>query len=175
MTSIHTRIAQPSDIPAIAKVHVDAWRTTYRDILPADFLAALSYERRQLTWQQALSPESSSIVYVVETELGEIVGFASGGPAREDDPTYPGEIYAIYLLEHAQRQGIGKKFFTTLATHLAQQGMPGFMLWVAAENPARNFYVAMGGKVIKEKNESIGGVTIVEIGYGWDNSVYPEM
>ena len=49
--------------------------------------------------------------------------------------------------------------------------MPGFMLWVAAENPARNFYEAMGGKVIKEKNESIGGVTIVEIGYGWDNSV----
>jgi len=49
--------------------------------------------------------------------------------------------------------------------------MPGFMLWVAAENPACNFYEAMGGKVIKEKNESIGGVTIVEIGYGWDNSV----
>ena len=39
--------ASPEDAYAIAKVHVDSWREAYRTILPADYLAALSVEKRQ--------------------------------------------------------------------------------------------------------------------------------
>ena len=41
------REASPTDAAAIARVHVDSWRTTYAGIVPADYLANLSYTRRE--------------------------------------------------------------------------------------------------------------------------------
>ncbi|NJK75848.1 MAG: GNAT family N-acetyltransferase, partial [Microcoleus sp. SU_5_6] len=38
------RAATIDDTPAIARVNADTWRTAYRNIIPADFLANLSYE-----------------------------------------------------------------------------------------------------------------------------------
>ncbi len=35
------------DAAAIAHVHIDAWRTTYRSLMPDDVLDNLSFERRQ--------------------------------------------------------------------------------------------------------------------------------
>ncbi len=47
--------ASYDDAPAIARVHVDTWRTTYRGIVPEDYLATLSYEKRESRWAQMLS------------------------------------------------------------------------------------------------------------------------
>lgn len=40
------REATNIDVPAIAKVQVDSWRTTYKGILSEDVLKNLSYEKR---------------------------------------------------------------------------------------------------------------------------------
>jgi hypothetical protein len=61
------RAAQPTDAAAIAKVHVDSWRTTYKGIVPDDFLAALSYEQHTHMWRPILSRSPpTSFVYVAE-------------------------------------------------------------------------------------------------------------
>jgi hypothetical protein len=41
------------------------------------------------------------------------------------------------------------------------------ILWVFADNPARRFYEALGGKMIKESQFEIAGVTRYEVAYGW--------
>ena len=89
-----------TDIPAIARVHVDTWWTTYQGIVPDEYLAKLSYEDRENRWQQILNqdPENGNFTYVAEQASKEIVGFASGGPERENDPIYKGELTAIYIL-----------------------------------------------------------------------------
>ena len=38
------RTATVDDASGMARVHVDTWRTAYRDILPASVLSTLSYE-----------------------------------------------------------------------------------------------------------------------------------
>ena len=44
---VTVREAVPADARAIARVHVDSWRTTYRDIVPDSVLSQLSYEERE--------------------------------------------------------------------------------------------------------------------------------
>ncbi len=39
------------DIKDIAKVHVDSWRTTYRGIVPADYLNSLNYKEFEDKWK----------------------------------------------------------------------------------------------------------------------------
>jgi GNAT superfamily N-acetyltransferase len=165
---VHIRPANVNDAAAIAEVHVESWRTTYKGIVPDDFLARLSYEQREQLWRQVLTdPGSPSFVYVAEDDRGKVVGFASGGAERSGDTGYTGELYALYLLAQYQRQRIGRQLVITLVDRLMQEGMTALLLWVLAENPSRKFYERLGGQLVYEKTVTIGGVPLIEVAYGW--------
>jgi GNAT superfamily N-acetyltransferase len=162
------RTATVADAAAIANVHVDSWRTTYNGIVPDDFLAKLSYEGRQRFWRDILSePASRTLVYVAEGTSGHVIGFASGGPERSGDTVYTGELYAIYLLDRWQRQGIGRQLTVAVVERLIQAGLASLLIWVLAENRSRRFYEALGGQQVYEKPVTIGGAPLVEVAYGW--------
>src|SRR5437879_13119833 len=64
--TVRIREADCADAPAVSRVHVDSWRTTYRGIVPDDYLARLSYERRTNIWMRILSdPESREFHYTL--------------------------------------------------------------------------------------------------------------
>ena len=165
---MHIRQATMADVAAIARVHVESWRTTYKGLLPDDYLANLTYEQREPLWREILSkPVGHSLVYVAEDNAGNIVGFASGGPERSGDPVYTGEVYAIYLLESWQGQGIGRQLTITLVRQLIQRGFTSLLIWVLADNPSRRFYEALGGQPVRERLEMTGGVELMDVAYGW--------
>lgn len=159
------REATLEDASAIARVHVDSWRTTYQGIIPDSFLAGLSYERSEVMWQDILS-KHTDFTYVAEEE-GILVGFANGGREREGNMDYTGEIFAIYLLKEFQRKGIGRALVAALASRLIQAGMRSTLVWVLEKNPARRFYEALEGKLVSQKVMNIGGVDMVVVSYGW--------
>ena len=130
-----------NDIPAIAKVHVDTWRTTYRGIVPDEHLANLSYERRASGWDEILNhaPENGYFTYVAEDESGEIIGFVSGGEERTGDPVYKGELMAIYILQNQQGKGIGRCLVQAVAKKLHLSGINSMLVWVLVDNPACQF------------------------------------
>lgn len=160
------REARIEDATGIAKVHVDSWRTTYAGIVPGEYLANLSYERRERQWMSDLSnTENGAVTYVAEDHSGQIAGFVCGGPERSADPVYHGELYAIYILK--DYQGLGRRLTQTLARRLMQEGMQSLLLWVLADNPACKFYEALGGQRVKTSQIEIGGSMLDEVAYGW--------
>ncbi|MEM9502905.1 MAG: GNAT family N-acetyltransferase, partial [Cyanobacteria bacterium P01_E01_bin.43] len=62
------RAATLDDIPAIARVHVHAWQTTYRGIFPAKVLQTLTYQKRENSWRRffAEAPGADQFTYVAE-------------------------------------------------------------------------------------------------------------
>jgi hypothetical protein len=48
------RLANRADAPALAGVHVAAWRESYRDLIPESVLATLSTDDRLSTWRAIL-------------------------------------------------------------------------------------------------------------------------
>jgi len=170
--AFHIRPAQPDDVRAIARVHVESWRTTYTGIMPDEALANLTVEDREQMWSASLSRihagASSSCLFVAE-ENDQIVGFACGGRERGDHPVYKGELYAIYLLKAYQRQGIGRALAQAVVHRLLDDGYSTMLIWVAAQNPACRFYEALGGHPVAFKTEEFGGRPIEEIAYGYDD------
>lgn len=166
---IRIRQANPEDSGAIARVHVDTWRTTYAGILPAEFLAGLEYANSEAVWSAAMAAESPGAgLLVAETAAGEVVGFASCAPEREGDPVYRGEIFAIYVLQEHQRHGAGRRLFCATARRLHEAGFDAFLLWVLKDNvPARRFYESLGGTYLAEKSITIGSTELIEVSYGW--------
>lgn len=166
------REATHNDVPAIAKVHVDTWRTTYRGIVPDEHLANLSYEQRANVWYQILNqaPEDGNFTYVAEDEVGEVVGFSNGGMERTGDPVYKGELVAIYILQNHQGKGIGRHLTRVVAERLHLSGINSMLVWVLADNSACQFYAALGGKLVHEKELEIAGKSLIEVAYGWKDT-----
>jgi GNAT superfamily N-acetyltransferase len=165
------RQAYPFDAPSIAAVSIESWRTTYDGIIPADFLARLSRSGREAAYEDRLSfitGPTSEFAYVAEDE-DRIVGFAYAGPRRTRRVGYLGEIYALYVLEEYQRQGIGQRLVSAVANHFLSHGLDSLIIWVLIYNPACAFYEALGGSIVAQSSIDIGTTTLLKIAYGWED------
>ncbi|WP_100404348.1 GNAT family N-acetyltransferase [Bacillus solitudinis] len=155
------------DIPSIAKVHVDSWRTTYRGIVSSDFIENLTYEWSE-KHQLIVFSNKDMFIYVVEDKEGNIVGFASGGPERNNNSLFKGELHAIYLLTEYQGLGLGRKLVTSVANQLRVNGFNSLLVLVLENNTsAREFYKSLGGKEVGKGGLELKGRMYKDIAYGW--------
>lgn len=161
------RQAQVNDAPAIARIHVDTWRTTYTGLIAEEYLAKLSYERGRTQWIENLTDQKEKRTFVAENQAGQIVGFATCGPIRGTIEDFDGELYAIYVLKAFQGMGYGKLLVTRAAQYLASAGYHSLVIWVLKENPACGFYERIGGRKVGEKEIVIGGQPLIEVAYAW--------
>ncbi|WP_179392727.1 GNAT family N-acetyltransferase [Sporosarcina sp. JAI121] len=161
------RKAEIEDAGGIAKVHVDSWRTTYKGIVPDDFLESLSYENRELIWKKGINENN---VYIAENKNGQVIGFSTGGIERTGKyEAYTGELYAIYILKEYQGKGIGRLLVKSVVDDIKNKNLNSMLIWAIEENPACRFYEALGGKKIDTEEIEIGGKNLSEVAYGWDD------
>lgn len=162
------RQAQLDDAEAIAQVHVQSWRETYQGIVPAEFLDALSVEKRAASWRKTLANLDSASVCLVATDTsGKVCGFVHGGKTRDEGED--GEIFAIYLLRKHQKCGLGRRLWQEAVAFLRERGHRALHLWVLADNAiGREFYRKAGGRQDGEKVIRIGDVELVELRLTWE-------
>jgi ribosomal protein S18 acetylase RimI-like enzyme len=165
--AIDIRPAQERDVSDIAKVVVDAWRSTFAGILPADFLDGLSYDQQKQRHRKMF--ERPGVNYHVACSDGAIVGFASGGPTRRDAFRHESEVYAIYLLAEFQYRHLGSVLFRKVATDLKRSGRQGLVVVALSNNPHRGFYQRLGGVPVDANPIALGSATVDQIAYLWDD------
>jgi GNAT superfamily N-acetyltransferase len=162
------RLAKVDDAPAISRVHIDSWRTSYKGIVPDQVLDNLDYVRNNIRWREMLSNLGEmKCFFVAEDDDGRIIGFAIGGPNRDENTGFNGELYAIYLLLECQGKGIGKKLVSKVAAWLANRRYDSMLVWVLEKNPAKYFYESLGAKPVGRKSIIIGDASLDELSYGW--------
>ncbi len=132
----------------IAIVHVRSWQAAYLRLMPQDYLDSLEAGQRLPVWERAVGeaqwPRAGT--FVAEGG-GEVVGFASICPARDDDAELAGagELAAFYLLPELWGTGLGRELMTSALSALSDAGFGAAILWVLDTNSrARRFYEAAG-------------------------------
>jgi ribosomal protein S18 acetylase RimI-like enzyme len=159
---VNLRTATPSDAAAVARVHHATWVTTYGSILPPEFWATATLERRVATWQRWLANGAAPLVADVD---GEVVGIAMAGDAVEQDDVLPvrdQQLYLLYVLAAYHGAGVGQALLDAVVP-------PGTaaQLWVAEDNPrARRFYerngfVMEGARVVDTNAADLAEVRMV--------------
>lgn len=168
---MNIREAQIEDCDAIARVCVDTWRTAYQGLIKDDYLEQMSYSRFSKSYQELLSGAmDGKLLLVAVNTADQVVGFILGGPERKGHPHYSGEIYALYVKEDCQGQGIGSGLFRSAVDWLKLRGHRSFMLWMLSGNRYHGFYQQHGGtclgpQVFPDFPEP--GDSIELIAYGW--------
>jgi ribosomal protein S18 acetylase RimI-like enzyme len=138
------RDATRVDARAIAEIHVAAWRAAYRGLMPDDYLASLSVEQRTAMWQAIMGKPGPAKLALAEFD-GEITGFCSFGPTRDEAPSDIAEIYAVNVHPECWRRGAGRLLCEHAFREAAEREHTAVTLWVLKGNDgARRFYERLG-------------------------------
>ncbi|MET0144056.1 MAG: hypothetical protein ABW122_16120 [Ilumatobacteraceae bacterium] len=92
------RPASVNDADAVGEVHMRAWQSAYRGVIPDDYLNGLQAQDHATRWREHLIAPSSDGHLLVVVDDHRVVGFASLGPALDSDASSGiGQLYAINL------------------------------------------------------------------------------
>ena len=163
------RRALVGDARAIAEIGVLGWQAAYRGILPDDFLAGLAVPPRAVAWAAMLESDAdaASPAWVAERD-GVVVGYVSTGPPRDEDVPLPAaEVYAIYILPGAWRNGFGRALLGTAVEEWRGRLVTTLLLWVLEDNArGRRFYEGMAWAPDGSRQRiDLGGIAATELRY----------
>jgi L-amino acid N-acyltransferase YncA len=147
VADVAVRAAQPADVPEIARIQVDTWRTAYRRFLPESVLAALDVGQAEQAWSAAVAePPSPAHHVLVATEGAYLVGFTAVGPSDEED-AQPGDAAVAALLVEPRwgRRGHGSRLLAAAVDHLRRDGVARLVAWVPdGDRASAAFYESAG-------------------------------
>lgn len=148
-------------------LHVRAWQSAYRGVMPDEYLDGLRPEDRAAMWRDRVARAELSSVLVAEL-MDEVVGFADfGRDRRAPESKGVGELYVINLDPAHWGKGVGRALLREATAKLISFGFSEAVLWVVPENArARSLYESEGWAVDGGAvTEEMFGVTVTEIRY----------
>jgi GNAT superfamily N-acetyltransferase len=150
------------DLDELGRVHVQVWREAYAGLMPADYLASLDPVAFGAHWRERILHPRAGVGHWVARDDEGVVGIATSGPGRDDDPPTPHELFAINVLARAHGTGLAD----ALLGRAVGDG-PAYLWVVDGNERARAFYrrhgfVDEGGR----KPEPDTGVTEIRMSRG---------
>ena len=165
MSVYQVRHATLIDAKAVAEIHVDAWQAAYKGILPDDQLTALSVDKRQAFWREAIDIGEPQVL--VATDDDRVVGFSAFDRSRDKGtPPTTGEIWAMAAAPALWSTGVGLALWDAARDGLEEEGCTKVTLWVPLRNErALRFFELAGFKreMATAKTVEMGGVKVEEI------------
>ncbi len=160
------RPATLADVDAIAALHVDSWRASYRGILPDAFLDGPVEEDRASHWYELMEGVGDDrTVFVSEADDG-LAGLVA--VARSSEEGFDGYIEHIHVRPDLKGAGIGRQLMAAAADRLIAMGCASAYLLVFEGNRrAVRFYVALGGKSTRFGMEDMAGRSIPRLRVAW--------
>ena len=164
MTTI--RPAIQSDVEAIAALHVQSWRASYRGILPDDFLDGPVEDDRVSHWYELMeSAGCGRAMLVAEADDG-LAGMVSAAPSSGDG--FDAYIEHLHVRPGLKGNGIGRGLLGEAADRLIATGCRSAYLLVFDRNTeAIGFYERLGGKTEQFGQEDMAGASIARSRIGW--------
>ncbi|GAA1336070.1 GNAT family N-acetyltransferase [Saccharothrix algeriensis] len=149
MADATVRAALPEDVPEIARIHRDTWRTAYRHLVPEEVLAGLGDTTQ--AWAEAVA--GGRVLVAAEGRFP--VGFCVAGEAPRDevaraDGTLPADaattaLFSVLVEPRWGRRGHGGRLLATAAQALRDRGSTRGIAWIPeADKASAGFYAKAG-------------------------------
>ena len=170
---MNIRPAQLEDAPAMARVMVDTYLAAHRGQMPEAAWQKRKdewgYAESEAGWRRTIAAiadgSEQMCICVAINDRDEVIGVVVGYPTEMPQVA---ELSALYVWPEAQGQGVGRRLVQTAAAHLTAMGCSELQIAVLAANePARRFYEAIGGTVVGEREFDEEGFLLPEVVYGW--------
>ena len=149
MEEIIYRKATIEDCRELSILKREVWNSTYQGIYPREKLEGYDIDKNEQIFKSIVeNPEIE--LYVAQAD-GQLIGFMTCGKPYKLYDEFNQEVALLYIKKAFQRKGIGRHFIEIAKDETRKKGFDDFILAVNSKNEnAIAFYLAMGGKVIRE-------------------------
>ena len=165
---VSIRTAGVDDADAVGEIHVRAWQSAYRGMIPDDYLDGLQAQDHATRWREHLTAPTSDAELFVVVDDQRVVGFASVGPPLDSDVRSDvGQLYAINLDPDVWGRGLGRALLDFATARLRERGYVEAVLWVVPDNQrARRLYESEGWSDDDVgRDDEVFGVVVPEMRY----------
>ncbi|HCB05050.1 MAG TPA: GNAT family N-acetyltransferase [Nocardioides sp.] len=149
------RRAVPADAQALGHLHLDVWDDAYTGLMPQGILDDRRdrADDRVESWREILTTADEPTFVAEDGDA--LVGFATAGPARDNDVDIDLELWALYVRQAHYGTGVGYALFETVV------GDRACYLWVLANNArAIAFYERQGFRLDGTEDEHDEGLHV---------------
>jgi ribosomal protein S18 acetylase RimI-like enzyme len=162
--SYHIRLNRLEDQEGMAKIKVDSWQQTYKNIIEQKYLDSLNYEEQSNRYIESFEEYKNSVLVAEDLNNHNIIGYACF--STEPNEYADSELVSLYLDPKHIKKGIGTSLFREVVKELKKYNKKTMVLWCIKENVnAINFYEKLGGIKAFDKMAKIGNKVYQEHGY----------
>lgn len=165
MKGIIIRNIEEKDIPSVADIKINGWRTAYTGIIDDKVLNSMNRNERI----EKIRRNYKDNGFIVAELNNEVVGFCNyidTNKFTQGISDIDCELLAIYVKPDLKYNGIGTKLFQFVINEFKSKNKTKMILWCLKDNePSKKFYTKMGGEILKERTIEIGGKNYYEVGF----------
>lgn len=162
--SYHIRLNRLEDQEGMAKIKVDSWQHTYKNIIEQKYLESLNYEEQTNKYIDSFDEYKNTVLVAEDTNNHQIIGYACF--STEPNEFADSELVSLYLDPKHTKKGIGTSLFREVTKELKKYNKKTMILWCIKENKnAIEFYEKLGGIKAFDKMAKIGNKVYQEFGY----------
>ena len=152
------------DQSQMAKIKIDVWRETYKNIIDDEYLNNLDLKKQTQKYFRSFDEYKDRVLVAVKNK--EILGY-SCFDAKTNSVKYDSELVSIYIKD--RNRGIGTALFNETVKELLSKNKKTMIIWCLKENKnAINFYKKLGGVITESKQAKIGNKYYEEYGFFFD-------
>ena len=140
------------DQSQMAKIKIDVWRETYKNIIDDEYLNNLDLKKQTQKYFRSFDEYKDRVLVAVKNK--EILGY-SCFDAKTNSVKYDSELVSIYIKD--RNRGIGTALFNETVKELLSKNKKTMIIWCLKENKnAIKFYKKLGGVITESKQAKIG-------------------
>ena len=162
--SYYIRLNRIEDQEGMAKIKVDCWQDTYKNIIDQSYLDSLNYEIQTNKYIDSFDEYKNMVLVAEDVNDHKIIGdscFSTDANEYAD-----AELISLYIDKNYSRRGVGTSLLRETIKELKKYNKKTMMLWCIKENKnAIKFYEKMGGIKAFDKMAKIGNKVYQEYGY----------
>ncbi len=160
-------LATAADASAIAALHADSWRESYRGSLPDEFLAGPVLQNRQELWTRRFA--AADAFHTIKAIQGDtLIGF--GCVIFDGDPEWGADLDNLHVRTPFKGLGVGARLLHECRSWIHRRDPARAMyLWVLETNDAaKRFYDRRGGVATERRIiEVTAGINRAALRYVW--------
>ncbi len=142
------RVAWVADAPAMGRVQVAAWQSSYAGVVPAETLDAMDADEVAAAWAESIRrPPLATYRALVALDRNDVVGVTAVGPSNDPDADAgrDAELTVLVVDPVARGEGHGSRLLAAAADTARADGFVRLTTWVlAADDVVRAFLRSAG-------------------------------